>query len=151
MTAGVSTDFKKGGGDMLETEQKKRLKKAVLRFGTVLIIGLAYLVFVRLTGLGIPCLLTLFTKGYCPGCGITRMFLALSRLDFAAAVRANVLVMVLIPCGLPFVAIRLKNYVKTGENKPAKAEKWFVIAAFVLTVVFWIMRNTEAFSFLAPI
>ena len=135
---------------MLEKEQSKRLKKVLVKFGIALLVGLAYLIFVRLTGLGIPCLLTLFTKGHCPGCGITRMFLALSRLDFAAAVRANALLMILIPFSLPFVAIRLKNYIKSGENKPAKIEKWFVIAAFVLTVAFWIMRNTEAFSFLAP-
>ena len=136
---------------MLEKEQSKRLKSVLMRFGTVLLAGLAYLIFVRLTGLGIPCLLTLVTNGYCPGCGITRMFLALSRLDFAAALRANALVMVLIPFCLPFVAVRLINYIKFGENKPAKIEKWFVIAAFVLTVAFWIMRNTELFGFLAPI
>ena len=135
----------------MDGEQKSRLKKVIFRFGLALCVGVAYLIFVRVTSVGIPCLLTLFTKGYCPGCGITRMFIAISRLDFVAAFRANALVLVLIPLSLPFVGIRLKNYIKTGKSTPAKIEKYLVLVVFALTVAFWIMRNTEAFWFLAPI
>ncbi len=62
------------------------MRKKILKiYAVVLSVGLAYFLFYRFTGLGIPCLY-LKTTGYlCPGCGATRMFLALFRLDFAAA------------------------------------------------------------------
>ncbi len=135
----------------MENEHKHRIKVILKSVLPVLFIGFAYLIFVRLTGLGIPCLLTLFTKGYCPGCGITRMFLALSRFDFAGAFRANALVMILLPTYLPFACARLVKYYKTGKNEPSRAEKIYAVVAVVLIFAFWIMRNMDAFSFLAPI
>ena len=134
----------------MTAEQKKRLKSSLIYVATVIAVGVAYGVFYTLTGVGIPCLLTLFTGGYCPGCGITRMFLSLARLDFVAAFKSNVLIMTVLPFALPFFARRYFTYIKYGEQKPWKIEKIFVIIVSVLTVAFWIMRNIDVFAFLRP-
>lgn len=135
----------------MEKEQKERLFKIIKKAVIVLLIGIMYLVFVRLTGIGVPCLLMLVIGGYCPGCGITRMFIHLSRFDFALAFRANALLMTVIPMSLPFIIRRLIQYVKNGESKGNLIEKIFVFIVFTATVAFWIMRNMDAFSFLAPV
>lgn len=134
----------------MTAEQKKRLIKTIFYAACVIAVGIAYGVFYSLTGLGLPCLLTLFTGGYCPGCGITRMFLNLARLDFAAAFKSNMLLMIMLPIALPFVVRRYVTFIKSGEQKPWRAEKIFVILAAVATLAFWIMRNMEAFAFLRP-
>ncbi len=64
----------------------KKIRKIYL--GILLIGGLFYLL-VEPLGIEIPCFY-LSTTGYlCPGCGITRMFLSMLRLDFEAAFRFN--------------------------------------------------------------
>ena len=63
----------------------------------IVIAGLAYAGFVHLTGLAVPCLFHRITGFQCPGCGITRMCLALLHLDFASAYRANPFVLVTSP------------------------------------------------------
>lgn len=52
-------------------------------------IGVLYLFWVRLTGLAIPCVFRKITGWLCPGCGITTLFVCLSRLDFQGAFQAN--------------------------------------------------------------
>lgn len=135
----------------LTTEQKDRFWSSLKKTGIFLTVGFVYYLFVRLTGWKIPCLLTLFTGGLCPGCGITRMFLALGDLDFARAFRCNMLVMSLMPFALFFGLRRWLRYVKTGEDRGDKPETVFVLIAAVLTILFWILRNLPSFSFLAPI
>lgn len=131
-------------------EQKLRMKSSIKKAAVYLLVGLAYYVFVRLTGWGIPCVFSLLTGILCPGCGISRMFMALLRLDFYAAFRYNALIF----CALPFVLIfgirHWLRWVKTGSNDTDRLEKALVMIAAVLTIAFWIMRNMEQFSYLAP-
>ena len=77
-------------------------RRRVLRVGLlVLLVGSAYAVFCLRTGWGIPCLFHLATGLQCPGCGVSRMLLALLRLDFPAAFRANPVLL----CMLPFLLL----------------------------------------------
>lgn len=70
-------------------------KKILKLYAVILAIGLGYLIWIRLTGIGLPCFY-LKTTGYlCPGCGATRMFTALSKLDFAAAFSYHPVLLVL--------------------------------------------------------
>ena len=55
----------------------------------VLAVGMAYLLWLKCTGIGIPCMVNQVTGLLCPGCGVSRMFLALLRLDFSGAFRYN--------------------------------------------------------------
>ena len=68
---------------------RARLFSVFKKGGILLGVGFAYLIFVSLTGLGIPCPFHAVTGLHCPGCGVTRMCVALARLDFAAAWDAN--------------------------------------------------------------
>ena len=114
----------------------------------MLAIGLAYALFVGLTGWGIPCIFHLLTGLQCPGCGVTRMCLALLRLDFYAAARYNLLVLVLLPVALVLYGYKAALYIRTGESKMGASEKVFYCVAFMLCIVFTLLRNTGAIPFL---
>ncbi len=66
-------------------------------YAVILTIGSAYLLFILITGWGIPCLYHLTTGWLCPGCGISRMFLSLARGDIAAAFAYNPVMFCLLP------------------------------------------------------
>lgn len=70
-------------------------KRIVKIYGVVLAVGFGYWLWIRLTGLKIPCLYLLTTGLQCPGCGTTRMLLSLFRLDFISAFSYNPVVFVL--------------------------------------------------------
>lgn len=129
---------------------KKRLIKSLIIAGIVLLAGLGYYAFIKLTGLGIPCLYNLTTGLHCPGCGISRMCIALLQLDFATAFRSNVYWMVMLPCLAVMGAIKWIRYLKTGNAAMGRGET--VVAAIILAgaVIFGALRNIPAFSFLAP-
>ena len=64
-------------------------RKIIKLYAWILAIGLGYVLWLRLGGPGIPCMVNKVTGYLCPGCGITRMFLALLRLNIADAFRHN--------------------------------------------------------------
>lgn len=61
----------------------------------ILGIGGAYVLWIKLAGKGLQCMVNASTGLLCPGCGSSRMFLALLRLDLGAAWRHNAVVLVL--------------------------------------------------------
>lgn len=132
-------------------DQKSRLKKLVLTVTSVLLAGIFYYLFVKLSGLAMPCLIHKFTGIYCAGCGITRMFLALFELDFALAAKNNILALALLVPIIVFSVNRGIKYVLLGRVKFSKSEKVCVIAFIVLLVAFTVIRNLDSFSFLRPI
>lgn len=113
--------------------------------------GLIYYIIIKIIGKGLPCPIRAITGKYCPGCGVTRMCVSLLEGDFKAAVSYNLLLMSLIPVGAVFGTRRAYIYVKTGASEPDRLEAVVICIVFVITVAFWIMRNTEAFAFLAPV
>lgn len=125
----------------LDSEQKCRLHRLLIKTGILLGIGIGYLLFTQLTGWGIPCVFYLVTGLDCPGCGISRMFMALARGDILMAARHNLLVFCLLPFGLVLGGYKAWQYVRTGEMPMGKIEKAFYIVAFVLCVIFFIVRN----------
>lgn len=79
------------------------------------------------------------------------MFMALARFDFRAAFKYNALVMLLLPFGAVLGIRRWIIYVKNGSLNADLLEMIFLIPAFALTIAFWILRNMDRFSFLAPV
>ena len=72
-----------------EIPRKRAARNVLLIYLCVLLAGSAYFALYRLAGISIPCI-TYETSGIlCPGCGITRMFLALSELRIADAFAFN--------------------------------------------------------------
>lgn len=134
----------------LDLEQKKRLNGLLKKGGILLAIGIAYLVFVLITSWRIPCIFYVLGGKFCPGCGITRMCVALARLDIPAAMSHNLLAFFLVPVLLVIFFCKAVGFVKTGSWKRSKLETGFYLVAFGLCIVFTVLRNLPAYAYLAP-
>ena len=132
------------------TEQKKRLWKLTKPMLVILLLGIAYAIWIKVTGLAVPCPIRLATGRFCPGCGLSRMMLALLRLDFETAYHANRFTFFLLPVILVYGLIKGIRYVRTGKTGLSFPEQFAIFLICVATVAFWVLRNTEQFSFLAP-
>ena len=139
-----------GRANKVDGEAKKRLERLIIKCLIVAVVGFGYLIFVRLSGWGIPCIFRLISGKYCPGCGISRMFVALSRFDIHAAFRYNPLVFCLLPFATVFGVRYAVSYVKTGRTEADKLETVLLVITMILTVAFWVLRNLPTLSFLAP-
>ncbi|EDN02131.1 hypothetical protein BACCAP_00165 [Pseudoflavonifractor capillosus ATCC 29799] len=125
----------------MTSEAKHRLKRLLLLAGLILGIGLAYAVFVRLSGLSIPCPFHAVTGLLCPGCGVTRMCLALLRLDFAAAWQANPVLLLLLPVLAALLLRQAVRYVKTGRSTLSRGESALVWGMAAVLLLWGIARN----------
>ena len=129
---------------------RERLKN-VLRGGAILILaGLIYAAL-YLMGIQIPCLFHLLTGLYCPGCGISRMFISILHLDFLNALRYNSMVMFLSPFLLVLLFQVLFSYVKTGSKKLSKRQTVAVWIMAGLLLLFGILRNIPQLDMLRPL
>lgn len=128
--------------------QKNRFYELLKKSLIILAVGFAYLLFVKITKWGIPCPFYLITGKYCPGCGISRMFMALAKLDFAAAARYNLLVLCLLPIALWIWIRHSIAYIQTGASKTSKTENIFYIIVLFLAIAFAVVRNTDWIPFL---
>lgn len=135
----------------LDTQQKKRLikmtRKIVFNFSLCVI----YYILVVFTNFSIPCIIKKISGKYCPGCGITRMFLELLKGNVAGAAKYNIFVLVLLPFALLWGVYRLIAYVKSNKTEYSKVELTILLIVFACMIVFWIMRNMDAFLWLAPV
>lgn len=134
----------------MSEEQKKRLWQLGKPILEILLLGVAYVIFVKITGWGLPCPIKLVTGKYCPGCGISRMLLAMLQLDFESAYYANRLLFFLLPVMLLYGLIKGIRYIKTGKEGQNLIEQIAILIVCIITIAFWVMRNMEQFAFLAP-
>lgn len=135
---------------MLNQEQASRALDLCRRAAVFVLCGIGYAVFVMTTGLAIPCPIHLITGLYCPACGASRMCLALLRLDFAAAVRANALLMALLPVLAVLTAVSGVRYVRFGSASLYRWQSAVVWGMIALLLIFGVLRNLPWFAFLAP-
>lgn len=120
----------------------KRLRKQCIRIGWLLGAGLFYILLCTLAGRPlIPCLFHEVTGFYCPGCGVSRMCLALFRLDFKAAFRANPVILLLLPAGLVIALQMAVRYVKTGKHLPTRAQTIAIYFMIGILLLFGLLRN----------
>lgn len=128
-----------------------RLGRVIRGCVLLLAAGLAYGGLCALAGRPlIPCPFYAVTGWYCPGCGVSRMCLALLRLDFAGAFRANRLLFLLLPLlGVAAVAFPV-TYVRKGRwpDGPRLRILWGVLAAVL--VGYGVLRNLPGFAWLQP-
>ena len=75
----------------------QRLRRLLTGLLLVAAVGTGYALWVNLTHLSIPCPFHAITGLQCPGCGVTRMCLALLRLDVSGAWKANPVLLLLLP------------------------------------------------------
>lgn len=119
----------------------KRLRRVCLGAGVLLLCGLAYALWLRVGGFGIPCMFHTLTGLDCPSCGVTRMCMALLRLDFEAAFGYNAAIFCLLPLGIAVAARQTYIYVRYGR---VRLERWAtaaVVLMIVVLLVFGVVRN----------
>lgn len=121
--------------------QSKRLLRLAGIFGGLLVLGLLYAAFVGATGLAVPCVFRLITGLQCPGCGVSRMCMALLRLDFRSAWGYNPAIMALLPLGAAVAADMSARYVREGSTKPDKFCNAAMIFMIAVLAVFGVARN----------
>lgn len=117
-------------------------RNAIIKRDAILLgVGILYYIFIKITGLALPCIFNKLTGLLCPGCGITRAVLACARLDFGSAFRYNPYVCIVIPA-IIFIICRMDyRYIKDGSFRLTTIENIIVYAAIVGAVVFTILRN----------
>ena len=126
----------------LTSEEKKRLKKLLILLSSLFALGIGYYVFVKLTGVGIPCIFYSLTHKYCPGCGVTRMFVALFSGDIAAAFGYNALILILLPFIAGYIVYLSVLYVKRGTvYSNSTVETVILSVTGALLLAFGILRN----------
>ncbi len=115
-------------------------KKSVLKiYAVVLGLGLSYFLFSKITGFTLPCIFFTLTGYECAGCGLTRMFFALSRFDIPLAFSLNPFM---------FVQIIIWNAVAVlvfaGKPRAFRNKKLLYALLFVsvgVGIVFTFLRN----------
>lgn len=119
----------------------KRMKKTVAVFAVFIAAGAAYGIAAGWLGFGIPCPFRLVTGLKCPGCGVSRMFISLLRLDFKEAFYANRLLLVTLPVIVGLLLSYIIRYIRTGSKRTARAENIICIILIVLFLAFAVVRN----------
>lgn len=116
-------------------------------FVILLVIFLIYAVLIIKFDIGIPCIFYEVTGLYCPGCGITRLCVSLFEGDLYQAFRYNPIIFIDVP--IIFILFVLDILLK-DKKIIKKITNVLIIILVVITVIFGVLRNIPAFSFLAP-
>ena len=119
---------------------KERLKKLAIGGAVLVGLGMAYTVLILVIGRGLYCPFWKLTGLLCPGCGVTRMCLALLRLDVAAAWRANAALPVLLLLAARMAVL----YVRTGQKLPSRGEERVFWALLIYFLAWGVLRNLMA-------
>ncbi len=116
----------------------------------LLLIGVAYVIFIKLTDLGIPCIFHSLTHLYCPGCGISRMFLYLAGGDIVNALSSNIAVFVLSPLFVFLSVVGAYKYVRYDDTSLSKLQTVLLFIILITLLVFGVLRNVFPIDLLIP-
>lgn len=121
-------------------------RNAIIKRDAVLLgIGILYYIFIRITGLAIPCIFRKITGLLCPGCGITRAILAAVRLDFARAWSYNQFMFIAFPA-LAYIIIKNDYvYIKYGNRELSRFDNILIFICIAGAVIFAVLRNVMHF------
>lgn len=122
-------------------DRKKRLYHILKIALALLIAGLFYAWLVITTGWKIPCVFYTVTGWLCPGCGITRMCIALLQGDILSAMQYNIGLTLLSPLFAVLAGSFLWRYVFFGTVKLTKIQEGCIWAAVVFLLLFAVVRN----------
>ena len=121
------------------TEERRRAVGSLT--ARIVLLGLAYALFIQCTGLGIPCVFRLVTGYRCPGCGMTHAAMALIHGQPKIAFRENPLSLSVVPLLLLYWAYRAEVYIRTARTDFRKWEIVFLGVLWVVVLLFWLLRN----------
>lgn len=120
---------------------KKRALTVIKYISFIFIIGILYGVFVMNTGLGIPCIFNYISGLKCPGCGISRMCMALMRFDLESAFHYNMVLFILSPVLSLVFAYQIYRYIRFNETRLTKVQSAVIYIAIALLIFWGIFRN----------
>ena len=123
-----------------DIEFKKRLKKVLIRYGALLTIGFIYLAITLYVGYGVRCVFNKYTGLQCPGCGATRMAMALAKLQFVAAFKYNAFLFITGPFILGSIIFNEVRFVRTGQH-PSSKWRTVMIVLLILALIYGVLRN----------
>ena len=115
--------------------------------------GAVYLYFHDPHSYPLPCIFYLLTGFYCPGCGAGRACYAILHGRFLEAFCYNLLMVILLPLLILYIAARTLDWVITGgDHVDYKISIRFLVGILVLVFVYWVVRNIPVYPFtlLAP-
>ena len=113
--------------------------------------GFLYYKWCQGTGFAVPCFFHAITKLYCPGCGMTRCLTHLLQFEIQDAFRCNVAIFLLSPALLYIFSYSLYSYVRYGKMHFSKVQNILLFGCLTILILFGIVRNLPAFSFLQPV
>lgn len=105
-------------------------------------LGTAYYIWLKITGLGIPCPVRFVTGGRikCPGCGVSTMCVNMIEGHFEAAFHANPCLFIMLPLWGILIAVKLIFAPKAlAEGARLNTVIYGVMTAVL--VVFGVLRN----------
>jgi len=119
-----------------EQIQRRKLIKGTL---ILVICGVLYYCFVKITGIGIPCVFRLLTGLKCPGCGITTMLMSLATGDIRAAYEANRFLLIT----LPFLLFEMGffYYQKWMSMQQPRWNEILLVVYVAMLIAFGVLRN----------
>lgn len=129
------------------TSKSNRIVRVLLFSISTISLGLFYSVWCRFSSLHIPCLFHRITGWYCPGCGVTRMCLALLALDFSTAFYYNKAIFILLPFYILLGVHYTLIYVKTGEIKLSKLANIGMIISIIILIGYGLIRNILPYDY----
>ena len=120
---------------------KKRCMKVLLILGGLVSAGLLFAYGAMHWGWWLPCVFNQITGLKCPGCGVSRMCLALLQLDFSRAFSWNPAVMICLPMLVYFVGYLSYRYVRFGDLQLKKWQQYICWIMIAILLIFGILRN----------
>ena len=121
---------------------KKRIRLTSFLLGGALLVALCYLLLLRLTSFpGLPCIFHQWTGLLCPGCGLTRAMVALSRGELRTALSYNPLLPLYVLYGGWLAGGTAWKYLKKKEAFSLPGPLSIHIAMLVAVALFWVVRT----------
>ena len=132
------------------------MKKRIAIVAAAAFIAAAALVYLYFTGegegAGIPCMFHQITGFYCSGCGASRALRSILHFDFYQALRYNAIFTVCLPLFAVYFTSLSVSYIRFGKDRISEKISMKIIYIFVAAaLVYGILRNIPALSFLAPV
>lgn len=121
----------------------KNKKECFILLAFFLLIMILYMIDIK-----VPCIFHKITGFYCPGCGITRMFVEIFRLRFYEAFYYNELCFSYLILFIIYLLYYLIS--KLLNIKVIKISNKFYYVLIVITVLYGVLRNIPGFEILKP-
>lgn len=124
--------------------------KLIIVLTSILGLGLGYAFLWKAAGISIPCFFNKVTGFYCPGCGVSRMCLALLSFHIKEAFHYNPMVFCLLPLLVLYALRQCVRYVKGIKWQMSEWESrvWKILVTVL--IIFGVLRNIPGITFLGP-